>query len=237
MIGIIGALKEEIEIIKKQMQDISCEKILGSDFYLGKIFHKNFYENIVVSECSIGKVNAAALTSAMIIKFSPDLIINTGISGALENDINIMDVVVASEVTAHDEGDVFARYFPFETCFKIKKTYIDIAKEVYKKINNNLFGFKTGKVVTGDKFICNDKDKNNIKNKFKDSLTVDMESSAIAKVCFRANKDLIVIKTISDEANDNAKTKYDNFITLAAERSARMTLGIIELILERSQSL
>ncbi|MBP0979053.1 MAG: 5'-methylthioadenosine/adenosylhomocysteine nucleosidase [Oscillospiraceae bacterium] len=233
MIGIIGALKQEVELIKSQIQDISCENILGSDFFSGKIFCKNILKNIVISECSIGKVNAAASVSAMILKYSPDLIINTGISGSLDNNINILDIVVADKISAHDEGEVFEKYFPFESCFKIKEKYIDIAQEAFKNINNinnNFSKLKIGQVVTGDEFICSNIKKNNIKNKFKDSLTVDMEASAIAKVCFRAKKDFVVIKTISDEANDEAKKNYDNFIDLAAKRSAELTLEIINLV-------
>ncbi len=227
MIGIIGALDQEVEIIKSQISEglhSEQEKVLGSVFYHGTLFD----QEVVLSQCSIGKVNAAVVATAMIMKYNPDIIINTGISGALTKNVKVMDVVVIDKVSIHDEGDVFNKYFPFTTAFEVKNKYIDKIKNIYQKIYGNLSGLHVGEVVTGDEFIDSDKRKHEIRQNFGDALTVDMECGAIAKVCFRAKTDMVSIKTISDEADDFAKVSYDNFIDLAAKKSSEIVFGFVE---------
>ena len=226
MIGIIGALKEEVEIIKNNMTEIEVGEFLGSKFYKGKIFRKN----IVLSECSVGKVNAAVVTTVMITKYDPKLIINTGISGSLSEKVKILDVVIGDKISIHDEGEIFERYYPFSTVFNVKSQYIDMIKDSYKEIDGDLTKIHVGGVLTGDEFINRDERKQELRLRFPESLTVDMEFGAISKVCFRAKKDIITIKTISDEANDNADDSYDNFINLAAERSSKIVLNFIKRI-------
>ena len=226
MIGIIGALREEIEIIKNNMTQIEVEEFLGGKFYRGAIFEKD----VVLSECSIGKVNAAVVTTVMIIKYNPDLIINSGISGSLSDKVKILDVVVGDTISIHDEGEVFKKFYPFSTIFNVNQRYIDIVKDSYKEINKDLAKLHVGGVLTGDEFIDKNEKKQELRLKFPKSLTVDMECGAISKVCLRAKKDIITIKTISDEADDNADNSYDNFINLAAEKSSKIVLELIKRI-------
>ena len=224
MIGVIGALKEELKIIKEQMEKIERQNILGSDFYCGMISGKK----VVVCESSIGKINAAVTASAMIMEYNPNVIINTGIAGSLKDKVKIMDVVVANRISAHDEGKVFNRYYPFINSVDINEKYVKIAKDAYVNLYENLENLYIGEVITGDEFINSDDQKEKIKKYFKNALVVDMECWAIAKVCYRANKNFIVIKTISDNANDNADDNYNNFINLSANKSAKIVIKIIK---------
>lgn len=239
MIGIIGALDQEIEIIKSKMQESQTnfgefhqEELLGSVFYRGRIHN----QDVVLAQCSIGKVNAAVVATTMIMKYNPDVIINTGISGALSSNVKVMDVVVANKISLHDEGEVFKRYYPFANSFEVQDRYVqkiknackNACKNVQKESNNDFSGVFVGEVVTGDEFVQSGSRKQEIKNKFPAALTVEMECGAIAKVCLRAKKDLLAIKTISDEADDFAKNSYDNFLDLAAQKSAQIVLELVQ---------
>lgn len=221
-IGIIGALNKEVELIKKEMSNIIKKEIFGNVFYTGKLFNKE----VVVCECSIGKVNAAITTTAMVMAYNPDIIINTGISGSLDDSVKVLDSVIANKISLHDEGEEFSRYYPFKTSFNVSENLVDIAKQAAE----NLDSVHIGEVITGDVFVHNDAKKQELKNNFKNAITVDMEVGAIAKACFRSKTNLLVIKTISDEANNDAKVCYDNFIDLASQKSSSMVLKIIELL-------
>lgn len=221
-IGIIGALNKEVELIKKEMSNIVKKEIFGNIFYTGKLSNKE----VVVCECSIGKVNAAITTTAMVMAYNPDIIINTGISGSLDDSVKVLDNVIANKISLHDEGEEFSRYYPFKTSFNVSENLVDIAKQAAE----NLDSVHIGEVITGDVFVHNDAKKQELKNNFKNAITVDMEVGAIAKACFRSKTNLLVIKTISDEANNDAKVCYDNFIDLASQKSSSMVLKIIELL-------
>lgn len=223
MIGIIGALEPEISIIKNNMSDVTKEEVLGSVFYRGLLLK----QNVVVSQCSIGKVNAAITASAMIMKYRPNLIINTGIAGSLSSKVKIMDVVVADKISIHDEGEVFKRYYPFITSFSISNDFVDMVKSAYCEIYKKLDDIHIGEVITGDDFINNNIKKENLKIHFNNSLAVDMECGAIGKVCYRSKTHLAVIKTISDEADNKAKINYDDFLNLAAQKSSSVVLGLL----------
>lgn len=222
VIGIIGALNKEVELIKEQMVKIEPKEILGNTFYKGNLFNKE----VVLCECSIGKVNAAITTTAMVMEYKPDVIINTGISGSLNTNVKVLDTVIANKISLHDEGEEFSRYYPFKTSFDILEKLITIAKQAAKTLNN----VHIGEVITGDVFVNSNAKKQELKKNFKNAITVDMEVGAIAKACFRSKTDLLVIKTISDEADDKAKICFDNFIDSASEKSSAMVLKIIELL-------
>lgn len=226
MIGIIGALSNELELIKRKIKNINTENIMGSVFYNGKIADKS----VVVAECSIGKVNAAITATSMIAKYDPDIIINTGIAGSINNSLHVMDVLIADKVSLHDEGEVFERYYPFATSFEINNKWVDLAKQAFFDTHkNNVNELYIGEVITGDEYVESEFKKEEIKKRFCNAYAVDMECGAIAKVCYRSKKDLVIIKTISDEANDDANLSYDEFIDKASQSSANIVLELIKI--------
>lgn len=224
MIGIIGALKEELKIIKGHMIEMEKQNVLGSEFCYGKIFDKD----VVVCESSIGKVNASIVASAMILKYKPKLIINTGIAGGMSDKVKIMDVVVANQVIIHDEGEIFIKYYPYINRVDVNKRYIEMVKKAYIDLYNSLDRLNIGGVITGDEFVNSDEKRYKLKKRYKDSLAVDMECGAIGKVCYRSNTNLVIIKTISDGANDESDVNYDKFINMSANKSAKIVLKLLE---------
>lgn len=226
MIGIIGALSNELELIKNKMKNINTENSMGNVFYNGEIAN----EKVVVAECSIGKVNATVTATLMIAKYNPDIIINTGIAGSMNDNLHVMDVLIANKVSLHDEGEVFKRYYPFETSFEIDNKWVNLARQAFFNTRkNNMNELNIGEVVTGDEYVESELKKQEIKNRFCNAYAVDMECGAIAKVCYRSEKELVIIKTISDEADDDAKISYDKFIDKASISSANIVLELIKI--------
>ena len=98
MIGIIGAMEIEVESLKSKLTDVTAETVGGVDYFVGKMYGKD----VVVAKCGVGKVFAAICAQTMILKYSPSLIINTGVAGSLSENLGVLDVAVASGVIQHD---------------------------------------------------------------------------------------------------------------------------------------
>ena len=226
MIGLIGAMKIEVDNLKKVMTGLKSTVISNIEFSTGKI---NNVE-CVVAISGVGKVNAAMCTQTMILNFSPDFIINVGVAGAVSENIKICDVVFVDYVLQHDMdtsgvGDE-----------KGMISGINLIKiPCSKKINNKLLGaskyikntnFHVGTVMTGDQFINDKKTLISLKNEF-GGVACEMEAAAIGQVCYINKVDFAVVRAISDNANDNATFDYALFIQKAAKISNDLILSLI----------
>ena len=228
MLGIIGAMDEEVAKIKAQMEEVNVTKIAAMDFYEGSI---HGYP-VVVVRSGIGKVNAAMCTQILAVKFNVDAIINTGIAGSLDANINIGDIVLSTDTLEHDM-DAVAFGYPvgqiprMETLsFTADSELRKLAMEVCQNVNPDISVFE-GRVVSGDQFIS-DKDKKNwLVETFKGSCT-EMEGAAIGHAAYLNNIPFLIIRAISDKADDSASVDYPTFEAKAIEHSVRLLLGICE---------
>ena len=228
MLGIIGAMDEEVAKIKAQMEEVNVTKIAAMDFYEGSI---HGYP-VVVVRSGIGKVNAAMCTQILAVKFNVDAIINTGIAGSLDANINIGDIVLSTDTLEHDM-DAVAFGYPvgqiprMETLsFTADSELRKLAMEVCQNVNPDISVFE-GRVVSGDQFIS-DKDKKNwLVETFKGSCT-EMEGAAIGHAAYLNNIPFLIIRAISDKADDSASVDYPAFEAKAIEHSVRLLLGICE---------
>ncbi len=218
-IGIIGAMDEEVAFIKEIAEVISAKNILGLDFYITKMGTNS----VIIVKSGIGKVNAAACTQVLIDHFAVDCIINIGCAGAIYKDLNIGDVVVSTEGFQHDM-DVTALGDPLgtiprmdESFFKADKMLIDLAV----KAGEALEGHKvfTGPVASGDRFIATMEEKNKIWSHFK-AYCAEMEGGAIAHVCYLNKIPFVIIRSISDKADEKADMSYEEFLHIAAKNSS-----------------
>ena len=219
-IGIIGAMTSEIESIKNVINPKEIRNIAKSDYYIG-----NYGNNeIILTCCGIGKVNSASKTQILIDNFKPDYIINTGIAGSLSKELKILDTVVVNECVYHDmDSAILKENYPFESEFFCDEQLSKKAENCCKDLN---ISFKTGKIVTGDQFISDNKIKEQLVNKHH-PLCVDMESTAIAHVCSLNDMPCIILRSISDEADDEGEMNYDLFEKKAAEISCKIVLEMI----------
>jgi len=219
-IGIIGAMEEEVVTIKSKMEVVSVKNIVGVDFYLGKMLGKN----VVLVRSGIGKVNAAICTQVLVDLYAVDYIINVGVAGALSKDLNIGDVVVSTDLVQHDV-DTSAFGDPVGTIprlavsqFTADAELIRIAKQAGAEVHAQVI---PGRIASGDQFISDTNVKNRIYNLFK-AQCVEMEGAAIAHTCYLNKIPFVVIRAISDQADDNAIESFDTFVLQAARISGEM---------------
>lgn len=222
MIGIICALKIEVDGIQKMMENPEKVTYARMDFVKGIIDGRE----VVAVECGIGKVNAAICAQVMIDLFKPDVIINSGISGALNDKISIGDIVIGKDVVQHDMDGTAMGDPPGEIWFNDeKRIYI----EADEKVSNCLYDAcreikdtKTimGRIATGDTFVADKEKRNSIWKKF-NADTCEMEGGAIGQVCYRNSIPFGILRCISDDINQNDFMDYKRFRELAGEKSIK----------------
>lgn len=203
-----------------------------------RIAHATFHEgtlnnqHIVLVESGIGKVNAAMITTILLHRYSASLVINTGVAGSLSDSVNITDIVVSTRVLHHDVDAVNFNYelgqVPGMPLFYECPNHL--ITQTIKIIDENLdVAAASGLIVSGDSFIGDAVSKSKITTHFSSALAVDMESAPIAQVCHQFNVPFIIIRSISDNANDHAEMKYDEFLEIACVNSS----NVVKLLLNQ----
>ena len=227
MLGIIGAMDEEVAKLKEHMSDVEVITKASMDFYKGKLNGKD----VVVVRSGIGKVNAAICTQILVDDFKVTAVINTGIAGSLRNEINIGDIVLSTDALEHDvEATAFG--YPIgqiprmdTLAFEADKNLITLAETCCAKVNPDIKTF-VGRVVSGDQFIANKEKKEWLVENFAGFCT-EMEGAAIAHCAYLNNIPFLVIRAISDKADDSAQMDYPTFEALAIERSVKLMLEMV----------
>ncbi len=227
-IGIIGAMEEEIENIKPYIDVISTKNIIGLDFYMGKMGGNN----VVLVRSGIGKVNAAVCSQVLIDLYAVDYIINVGVAGSINKDLKIGDVVIATDTMHHD---IDTSYFGdeigiiprmSESSFKADSELIDIAlKSSSNVIEDGVV--VTGRIVSGDQFLCDVERKNKIWSHFK-AFCVDMESADIGQTCYLNKIPFAIIRSISDNSDED--NQYENFFIESAIKASNILKNMIDII-------
>lgn len=221
MLGIICALKMEVDGFKELMENAELTQKAGLTFCRGKIFDKD----VVLLESGAGKVNAAAGAQIMIDLFQPDVILSAGIAGSLIKDVTIGDIVVASDCVEHDinrtameepRGQI---WFPDE-----KRIDIPADKGVSDKLveccQNLGAHVRVGRVATGDVFITYRRQREFLAFEF-DALCCEMEGAAVGHVCYMNKVPFGIIRSISDDFKFNKPEDYEEFKALAVEREIK----------------
>ena len=219
-IGIIAAMNEEVEAIKKIMTDISKEEIYELQFIIGKINEKD----VVLAKSGVGKVNAARTTQILIDNFELDYVINVGTAGSLNESIEIGDIVIGEKLVQHDfditaAGREKGYITDVGKYFYSDKNLVEKAERVIEEINENFNAF-IGIIATGDIFVQDIQVKERIKAEF-NAVCAEMEGAAIAQVCTLDDVPFIVIRSISDKPNGNNAIDFEKYLELACERYAK----------------
>ncbi|MDD2958807.1 MAG: 5'-methylthioadenosine/adenosylhomocysteine nucleosidase [Lachnospiraceae bacterium] len=228
--GIIGAMDVEVAVLKKDMKVRKVCRAAGMEFCEGELKGRE----VVVVRSGIGKVNAAVCTQILIDRFQVDAIINTGIAGSLNAEINIGDVVISTDVVHHDMDAVNFGYplgqipqmdvFSFQADEALAQT----AARVCEKVNPEIKVFR-GRIVSGDQFIADKETKNRIVENFHGFCT-EMEGAAIAQASYLNQVPFVIVRAISDKADDSAAMDYPAFEKKAVEHSVRLLEGLMEAI-------
>ncbi len=225
-IGIIGALSEEVSELISRLELPRRESVSGVDFYTGEIYGKK----IAVAKCGVGKVFAALCAEAMILKYSPKLVVNTGVGGALASGLKTGDVVVADKLCQHDM-DTSPIGDPKGLVSGINKIYFDADSRAQEIIYSSALSLGLnvicGTVATGDKFIADKVDKERLITDFS-AVACEMEGGAIAHTAYVNDTPFAVIRSISDSADGEATMDYPSFLPIAAKNSTLLALSLIE---------
>ena len=226
-IGIIGAMQEEVAQLKSEMKEVTITSKASMEFYEGTLSGKE----VIVVQSGIGKVNAAICTQILVDLFAVDCVINTGIAGSLRAKINIGDIVVSTDALQHD---VDATEFGYALgqiprldvlAFKADEKLIKQAVESCRRVNENIDVF-SGRVVSGDQFIANAALKQKIIATF-DGYCTEMEGAAIAQTAYLNQLPFVIIRAISDKADDSAQVDYPTFEKQAIENSVRLVKDMV----------
>ncbi len=230
MFGFICALSVEVEGIVKLMENTEKTTVAKITYHKGEIYGKE----VVCCECGIGKVNAAMSTQIMIDLYHPDVIINSGIAGSLSGDIRIGDIVVSDDCVQHDMdgtemGDPLGQVQfndELRTYFPADKATADRLFEACKTIDGiNVF---RGRIASGDVFISSRDRRQKVADHF-DAIACEMEGAAVGTVCYRNGVPFAILRSISDDWNNNELMDFMKFRALAAERSIRVIAEFIRL--------
>ncbi|MFI3230578.1 MAG: 5'-methylthioadenosine/adenosylhomocysteine nucleosidase [bacterium] len=231
IVGIIGAMEEEISNIKPYIEIVANKNVAGLDFYIGNMSG----HNVILVRSGIGKVNASVCTQILIDLYGVDCIINVGVAGAIANELGIGDIVISEDTQHHDFdtthfGDKLGEIPRMDTSvFKADKELVQLAKECAEEEVKNNQSVYIGKIVSGDQFVCDLDLKNNIKKIFKPKC-VDMESASIGQVCYLNNVPFVVIRSISDGSDDNNPDEYENFFRDSAIKASLVLNNMINKI-------
>lgn len=225
-IGIMGAMDLEIELLRANMELAKEEKVAGFNFYIGKIGGKS----VIVTCCGVGKVNAAACTQLLIDRYRTDYIINTGIAGGLHQDVKICDVVVSKDVTYHDVRKAQMKsLFPFRESFEGDKDLVELALRACQLNKSDKWNHHLGRIVSGEAFVSDSTLKRTIIEQYSPHC-VEMEGAAIGHVAHINGVPFVVIRSISDNADDQANISYEAFEKIAAEQAANIILNMLRMM-------
>lgn len=227
MLGIIGAMPEEVEQLKQEMDQVQVISVAGMEFYKGRLEDRD----VVVVRCGVGKVNAAMCVQVLADRFEVNGIVNTGIAGSLRAEINIGDMVLSTDAVQHDVDATVFGYRPGQVpqmdvfAFEADERLRAAAKECCRNVNPDISVFE-GRVLTGDQFIA-EKDKKEWLEETFHGFCTEMEGAAIAQAAHLNQIPFLIVRAISDKADDSATMDYPEFERQAIIHSTRLTKELV----------
>lgn len=229
-VGIIGAMELEVEELQGKMEITRREKKTSMEFLEGTLNGTD----VVIVRSGIGKVNAALCTQILCDTFGVTHIINTGVAGSLKNEINIGDIVVSTDALHHDV-DVRVFGYPLGEvpqmgclAFPADEKLTNLAVKCCKEVNSDISVY-SGRIVSGDQFISDKQVKEHIISNF-GGLCVEMEGASIAHAAYLNHVPFVIIRAISDKADDSAEMDYPTFEKAAAAHSAALVEHMLPMI-------
>ena len=229
-IGIIGAMDSEIYTLKEATDEIHTTNIAGMEFVQGKLKGRP----VVIVKCGVGKVNAGICADLLINHFGCSKVINTGVAGSLNNDINIGDIVVSVDAVQHD-FDVTALGFEkgqipytdmriYTADESLRQTAVNAVRDSAPEIN--VF---EGRICSGDQFISTPEQKEQIIADF-NGMCCEMEGGAIAQACYLNDTPFVIIRAISDKSDGSQHIEFETFQAEAAKNCADIVEYMVEKI-------
>ena len=230
MIGIIGAMEEEVAALKEIMEIEEQVTYASMNFCKGKLCGKD----VVVVRSGVGKVNAGICAQILVDKFNVDVLINTGIAGSLDAKIDIGDVVISTDLVEHDMdasvfGDPVGQVPRMDTfAFPADPVLVGKAMAANEEANPDIKTF-AGRIVSGDQFVSSSEVKDRLVSLFGAKCT-EMEGAAIAHAAYLNKVSCVIIRAISDKADNSATMDYPTFEKKAIQHSVRLVQNLLPRI-------
>ena len=222
-LGIIGAMDIEVQLLKESIRNLTVTEKAGTEYYEGSLCGLP----VVVVKCGIGKVNAAIGAQILCDCFGVTHIVNTGIAGSLCAKQNIGDMVVSSDVWHHD-FDCVAFGYPMcripgmPQSFAADENMIALARQAAEQTGSVV---RIGRIASGDQFVADQKLKDQIIERTQ-ALCTEMEGAAIAQTAYRNGIPFVILRCISDKADNSAEMDYPSFEAMAAQRCAQVAIAL-----------
>lgn len=227
-IGIMGAMDSEIKNLLSEMKNVEIQEKAGIKFYLGELQGKE----VVVFKSGVGKVNASMSTTMAIENFQANKIIFTGVAGAVENKLNIGDIVISQNLVQHDyDTTAFGRKKGLvpgskDGLFTADSELVKSAKNASEKVLKNQKIY-LGTIATGDQFIADKNKVVQLREEF-GAWAVEMEGAAVAHVANLYQIPVVVIRSISDKADGSAHMNFFEFEKMAADNSVKIVKEMLK---------
>lgn len=220
MIGIIAAMNVEMESLRSHIAHPTSETVSGITFVRGMLEGRE----VVTAVCGIGKVFAALCAQTMILRYNPEMIINTGVAGTLTDKLSIGAIAVSSAVVQHDM-DTSPLGDPVGLISGINKVFLPADEALGAKLSACADDLNihtvTGVIASGDQFVASSERKAYITKHF-DAIACEMEGAAIGQVCYVNSVPFCVLRAISDSADGSSHMDYPTFVQMAAQQSVRL---------------
>ncbi|MBF6058091.1 MULTISPECIES: 5'-methylthioadenosine/S-adenosylhomocysteine nucleosidase [Thiomicrorhabdus] len=228
-IAIIGAMEEEVSLLRSRLDDLTTTTIAGYEYYSGRIDGSE----IVLLRSGIGKVNAAISTTVLLQSFQPDYVINTGSAGGFHVDLNVGDIVISSSVCHHDVdvtpfGYELGQVPGMPSCFLPDAKLVKAAQHSIEDLAEVVH--MHGLIATGDRFMHHPDDVDLTREKFPEMIACEMEAAAVAQVCYTFDKPFVIIRSLSDIAGKENAVTFEQYLQQAATHSAKVILGMLKYL-------
>jgi len=227
-IGIVGAMEQEIELLRSMLEDVNIKNAAGSEFIQGRLYDRD----VVLVRCGVGKVNAAVCTQALLDLCGADYIVNTGVAGGIARGVGLGDVVITTDFVQHDFDCVGAGYaagvipgdkpgfYKADGALAARAAAACDAVFPESKVH-------TGLIATGDRFVTSSEAVRSLRESY-NPLCVDMETAAIAQTCALNGVPFVAVRSISDNADEEAGMTFEQYLKLAAEESCRVVCQMVK---------
>jgi adenosylhomocysteine nucleosidase len=234
MIGIIGAMENEVTMLRDSIEDVTTEKVADFDFYWGKLEKRA----VVLLRCGVGKVNAAVGCALLITRFHPDFVINTGSAGGIDPTLKVGDAIISNGLLYHDVDITAFGYEPGQlpnmpAVFPVPEGLIsqaELAIAQLKQEGNLSAAFNSirGLIGSGDVFMHDPEWIGKIRRIFPKIRAVEMEGAAIAHTCRIFGVPALIIRALSDIAGEESPVKFDEFLPIASRHSGEIVKRIVK---------
>ncbi|MDR2402752.1 MAG: 5'-methylthioadenosine/S-adenosylhomocysteine nucleosidase [Spirochaetaceae bacterium] len=234
MIGIIGAMEDEVTLLRNSIENATTERTAGFDFYSGKLEKRS----VVLLRCGIGKVNAAVGCVLLIARFHPDFVINTGSAGGIDPALNFGDAIISNGLLYHDVDITAFGYKPGQlpdmpVVFSVPEGLIRQAELAIKQLKEEgilsaNFNSVRGLIGSGDVFMHNPERIAEVRRLFPELQAVEMEGAAIAHTCRLFSVPALIIRALSDIAGEESPIKFDEFLPIASRHSGEIVKRIVK---------